>query len=165
MKFLRLLRHLFASRAGTRRRFPPEAMDAIEAAIKSVERRTSGEIRFAIETALDIPELWAGKHPRERATEVFAQLNVWDSELSNGVLIYVLVADRDVEIVADRGAAARIGQDGWQAACRLMEGHFRGGRFVEGSVAGVTAVGGLLERHFPARAADRNELPNQPTLL
>jgi uncharacterized membrane protein len=76
-----------------------------------------------------------------------------------------LVADRDVEIIADRGAAARISAAEWESVCRLIEGHFREGRFKEGSLAGVEAVAGLLEREFPARPSDRNELTNQPTLL
>lgn len=122
-----------------------------------------------IETAFDIPELWAGFMPRARAEQVFAQLRVWDTELRNGVLIYVLMADRDVEIVADRGAAARISLTEWESVCRLIEGHFRAGRFEEGAVAGVGEVGRLLEREFSARPdsgrQDRDELPNQPTLL
>jgi uncharacterized membrane protein len=162
---MRLLRHLFATRAGTRRRFSDAVDAAIESAIRAAETGTSAEIRFAIETALDIAELWGGLTPRERAMQVFSQLRVWDTELRNGVLIYVLGADRDVEIVADRAAAARIPAAEWEAVCRLIEGHFRAGRFEAGAVAGVAAVGGLLERHFPAVPGDRNELPNQPTLL
>lgn len=162
---MRVIRHLFATQAGTRRRFGPAVLESIEAAIGDAERRTSGEIRFAVETALELPDLWAGVTPRERALDVFGELRVWDSELANGVLIYVLMAERDVEIVADRGAAANIPPAHWEAACRLMESHFRAGRFQEGAVGGVAAVGALLERHFPARAADRNEQPNQPSLL
>jgi len=159
-----MLRHLSATRAGTRRRFS-DAVDAgIAAAIAAAEARSSAEIRFVIETALDIPELWAGVTPRERALQVFSQLRVWDTELRNGVLIYVLAADRDVEIVVDR-AAFRISPVEWEAACKLMEGHFRAGRFEEGAVAGVAAVGELLAREFPARGRDRDELPNQPSLL
>ena len=140
-------------------------MEAIEQAVAAAERKTSGEIRFAIETALEFHELWKGKPPRECAAEAFARLHVWDSELNNGVLIYVLMADRNVEIVADRGAAARISPGDWEAACRLMESHFREGRFKEGALGGVDAVGGLLEREFPSRTGDRDELPNQPALL
>jgi uncharacterized membrane protein len=165
MGFLRTLRHLCATRMGTRRRFS-DAVDAqIESAISAAEARSSGEIRFVIETALDIPELWAGITPRERAMQVFSQLRVWDTELRNGVLIYVLAADRDVEIVADRGATARISPAEWEAACKLVETRFRAGQFEEGSVAGVEEVGRLLEREFPAGARPRDELPNQPTLL
>jgi uncharacterized membrane protein len=165
MSARRMFRHLCATRAGTRRRFTDAVDASIESAIRGAETRTSGEIRFVIETALDIAELWTGVTPRERATQVFSQLRVWDTELRNGVLIYVLAADRNVEIVADRGAAGCVAAVDWEAACRLMEAHFRSGRFAEGALAGVVAVGGLLERHFPVRAVERNELPNQPTLL
>jgi uncharacterized membrane protein len=162
---VRALRHLFATEAGTRRQFSPETLAAIETAIVTAEQRTSGEIRFAVETALELPQLWSGKGPRERALEVFGELRVWDSELGNGVLIYVLMADRDVEIVAGRSAARLIAPSDWESACRLMEGHFRAGRFKDGAVAGVGAVGALLERHFPARPQERDEQPNQPSLL
>jgi uncharacterized membrane protein len=165
MGFTRVLRHLFATRLGTSRRFPRASLAAIEAAVAEAERRTSAQIRFAIETALDLPELWAGKQPRERALEVFAELRVWDTELRNGVLIYVLVADHDVEIVADRAAAARISPDEWEAACRQIEEHFRSGRFEAGAVAGVASVGALLARHFPPGARGRDEQPDQPALL
>ena len=162
----RLLRHLFATRSGTRRRFPAQLLESIEAAIKAAEARTSGEIRFVVETALEPDEVWAGLTPRERAMQTFSDLHIWNTELRNGVLVYVLLADRDVEIVADRGAAERIGQADWEGVCRAMEAHFRAGRFAEGALAGVNAVGTLLEKHFPAdRERNRDELPNQPALL
>jgi uncharacterized membrane protein len=165
MDTARLFRHLFASRWGTRRRFTDAVDSAIEAAIRAAEARTSGEIRFVIETALDPLAAARGHAPRARALDVFGQFRVWDTELRNGVLIYVLVADRDVEILADRGAAALIPPADWEAAARRMEAEFRAGRFREGAIAGVEAVGGLLEQHFPARAVNRDELPNQPALL
>jgi uncharacterized membrane protein len=141
-------------------------LESIEAAISAAERDTSGEIRFVVETALELPELWAGLAPRERAMQTFSDLHVWNTELRNGVLIYVLLADRDVEIVADRGAAGRIPQADWEGVCRVMEDHFRAGRFAAGALAGVAGVGRLLEKHFPAeRGRNRDELPNQPTLL
>jgi uncharacterized membrane protein len=161
----RSLRHLFASRWLTRRRFTDGVDAAIEAAIKAAEARTSGEIRFVIETAIDPAAAWRGLAPRERAHEVFAQFRVWDTELRNGVLIYVLVADRDVEIVADRAAAASVPPSGWEHAARVMEDHFRAGRFREGAIAGVESVAGLLEKQFPVRGGNRDELPNQPALL
>jgi uncharacterized membrane protein len=165
MNAARSLRHLFVSKWLTRRRFTDEVDSAIESAIRTAESRTSGEIRFVIETALDPLAVWRGFTPRERALEVFAQFRVWDTELRNGVLIYVLVADRDVEILADRGAAAAISAESWEQAARIMEAAFRAGRFREGSVAGVEAVGELLARRFPPGARDRDELPNQPALL
>jgi len=165
MQLTRALKHLFSARAVTRARFPASLEQEISAAIQHAEAGTSGEIRFAIETALDIEDLWAGIEPRERALRVFSQLRVWDTELRNGVLIYVLMADRDVEIVADRGLSLRISPNEWEVACKLMESHFREGRFREGALAGIEAVGGLLEREFPSRTGDRDELPNQPSLL
>jgi len=165
MDLLRAVRHLFATRWGTRRRFPETVLAAIENAVREVETRHAGELRFAVETALDLPELWHGLDVRQRALEVFGHLGVWDTAGNNGVLIYVMVADHDVEIVADRAIAARVTAAEWAAVCRGIEDHYRAGRFEEGSVAGVRAVGQLLARHFPAQGGDRNEQPNQPVLL
>ncbi|MEJ0086623.1 MAG: TPM domain-containing protein [Pseudomonadota bacterium] len=165
MSMARFIRHLSATRAGTRRRFPKGVLESIERAIAAAELRCSGEIRFVIETALEIGDLRAGLTPRERAIQTFSHLHIWNTELRNGVLIYVLLADRDVEIVADRGAAAVIPPADWENVCRRMEENFRAGRFADGAIAGIEAVGGLLERRFPRASADRNELPNQPALL
>src|SRR5262249_10485055 len=153
------------TRAATRRRFTPAALAEIEAAIKEVEAGHSGEIRFVVETALDLNELLSGLAPRARALQVFSFTRVWDTEANNGVLIYVLLADRDVEILADRGIAARVPPQEWETICREIEAHFRDGRFAQGSVAGVRSVGGLLARHFPGDRGDKNELPDQPVLL
>jgi uncharacterized membrane protein len=161
----RLLRHAFATRASVRRHFTPEALGQIEAAIHEVEGRHSGEIRFVVESALDVDELISGVTPRERALEVFSHLRIWDTEANNGVLIYVLLADRDVEILADRGLASRVPHEEWETICREIEAHYREGRFGQGSVAGIRSVGRLLERHFPGSGPDANELPNQPVLL
>lgn len=165
MSFGRVIRHLFATRWGTRRRFPAEVRARIERSIAALERRHAGEIRFAIETAFDLPDLWYGTTPRERAVLVFGHLGVWDTEGDNGVLIYLLMADHDVEIVADRAIAARVTQADWDAVCRDMEGHFRAGRFAEGAEAGIVKVGELLARHFPGRGGDRNEQPDAPVIL
>jgi uncharacterized membrane protein len=165
MDLARMLRHLFATRWGTRRRFTPAVLGRIESAIASLERRHAGEIRFAVETAFDLPDLWYGTTPRERAVQVFGLLGVWDTSANNGVLIYVLMADHDVEIVADRAVAARVPQAGWDAVCREMEAHFRAGRFAEGADAGIAGVGRLLAVHFPGAGGDRNEQPDRPVLL
>jgi uncharacterized membrane protein len=161
----RLLRHLFATRWGTRRRFTAGVLARIEAALKRIEAEHAGELRFAIETAFDLPELWYGVTPRQRALHVFGHLGVWDTEGNNGVLIYVLTADHDVEIVADRAIAARVPQAEWDAVCSEMESHFRAGRFAEGAEAGIAGVGRLLGRHFPGQGGDRDEQPNRPVLL
>jgi uncharacterized membrane protein len=165
MAFGRSFRHLFSTRWATRRCFTPEVLRRIEAAIAGAERRHAGEIRFAIETAFDLPDLWYGTTPRERAVLVFGQLGVWDTAGNNGVLIYVLMADRDVEIVADRAIAARVPHAEWEAICREMEAHYKEGRFAEGSEAGVVGVGRLLAVHFPVDGGDRNEQPDHPVLL
>ena len=165
MSLARAMRHLCATRWGTRRRFTTDVRGRIEAAIAAVERRHAGEIRFAVETAYDLPDLWYGTTARERAVQVFGLLGVWDTEGNNGVLIYVLMADHDVEIVADRAIAARVAQSDWDAVCRDMEGHFRAGRYAEGAEAGIAGVGALLARHFPAHGGDRNEQPDAPILL
>jgi uncharacterized membrane protein len=165
MKLTRILRHLFATRWRVRQHFTSTALAEIEAAIQDVESRHSGEIRFVVETALDGEELWRGLTPRQRAMNVFSQLGVWDTANNNGVLIYVLFADRDVEIVADRGIAQHVTAADWEQVCREIEAHYREGRFAQGSVAGIRAVGALLERHFPGRGADADELPDAPVLL
>ncbi len=164
----RLLRHAFASHWRTRRRFPRATLDAIEQAVTRAERAHAGEIRFAIETALPPLHVLRDVSAHARALEIFSLLRVWDTEHNNGVLIYVQTADRHVEIVADRGFGGRVGDAEWAAVCRLMEEHYRAGRFEAGSIAGVDAVGALIARHYPgedALAAGRNELPDRPALL
>jgi uncharacterized membrane protein len=161
----RVLRHLFATHWGTRRRFNADVLTRIEQALRRIEGQHAGELRFAVETAFDLPELWYGVTPRQRALQVFGHLGVWDTAGNNGVLIYVLMADRDVEIIADRAIAARVSQAEWDAVCRDMENHFRAGRFAEGSETGIAAVGSLLGKHFPGRGGDRDEQSNQPVLL
>jgi uncharacterized membrane protein len=169
MNLTRLARHLLATRVGTRRYFTPQVRDAIETAIREIESRHAGEIRFVIETALDPADAWRDLPSRRRAVQLFGQLGVWDTAHNNGVLIYVLMADRVVEIVADRGISAHIAQSEWDEVCRQMELHYREGRFAAGSTAGVHGVGRLIARHFPAGApasvAGTDELPNQPLLL
>jgi len=165
VKIPRLMRHIATTRWSTRQHFPRAVRDAIEQAIGECESRHGGEIRFVVETSLDVPELWRDLPPRTRALQVFGQFGVWNTEHNNGVLIYVLMADHDVEIVADRGIASRVPQAEWDAVCRQMEHHYREGRFRDGSVVGILGVGALLGRHFPGRRPSDNELPNQPVLL
>ncbi|HEU0219907.1 MAG TPA: TPM domain-containing protein, partial [Gallionella sp.] len=141
MNLYRVMQHLSSGRAAVRRAFPPHALDAIERAIRETEARHNGQIRFAVEAALDLPPLLAGQTARERAIEVFSKLRVWDTEHNNGVLIYLLLADRDVEIIADRGIHVRLGTETWEATCREMEAAFRDGQFEAGVLAGIHAVG------------------------
>jgi uncharacterized membrane protein len=165
MNFGRTARHLLMLPGAVSRAFPASAVAAIEEAITRCEREHSGEIRFAVEPALDTSALLAGQSARERAIEVFSFLRVWDTEERNGVLIYLLLADRDIEIVADRGVNAKVGSSDWEAICREMEASLRSGEYGAGVVRGIEAVSRLLARHFPRRAADRNELPDRPVAL
>jgi uncharacterized membrane protein len=161
----RLIRHLTTTRWSTRQYFSAPVRDAIEKAIGETEALHGGEIRLVVETAFDLPELWRGLPVRQRALQVFGQFGVWDTANNNGVLIYVLMADHVVEIIADRGIAARVTPAEWQTVCRQMEHHYRAGRFLDGSVVGIIGVGALLGRHFPGKAGGGHELPNQPVLL
>ena len=165
MNLERIMRHLSSGRAAVRRAFPQHTLDAIERAIRATEARHDGQVRFAVEAALDLSPLLAGQAARERAIEVFSELRVWDTEHNNGVLIYLLLADRDVEIVADRGIHARLGTETWEAICREMEAAFRDGQFEAGVLAGIHAVGEHLAHHFPARGGKPNEMPDRPVVL
>jgi uncharacterized membrane protein len=161
----RLLRHLVETRLVTRRRFPRAVLDRIQAATDAAEATHSGELRIIIETDLDAWSILAGKTPRQQEIEVFAAFHVWDTELNNGLLLYVLCADRDVEIVADRGFNGLVSADEWRGVCVAMEVEFRAGRWAEGALAGVAAAAALMRRHFPAPGRSGNELPDRPTLL
>jgi uncharacterized membrane protein len=167
MDWKRLFRHVFATRAELARLLPVEALQSIEHAVSESELTHSGEIRFAIEVALDPAEIAAGKTPRQRALEVFAALGVWDTEANNGVLIFVLYADHDVEIVADRGYNGRVSADEWAAVCDAMEVRFRAGQYAQGAVEGVREAGRLMARHYPPLPGgrDQDELPNRPAML
>jgi len=164
-KLTRILKHLTAGRWQVLRHFPKPAMQAIESAIRHSEASHLGELRFAVEAGLDWHDLWRGLTPRRRAIEVFSQLHVWDTEHNSGVLIYLLLADRRVEIVADRGIHARVGDAEWQAICRAMEAEFRQGRFEHGVLQGLGRISALLVQHFPADGDNPDELPDAPVVL
>lgn len=162
----RMLRHGLSSDWQRRRLFSEEALAAIEQATKACEARHAGEIRFAVETALPFSALWHNQSARKRAIDIFAREHVWDTEHNNGVLIYVLLAEREVEIVADRGVGnARVPQAEWEHCCQIVEAHFRQGAFQAGAIAGIEAVADVLHRFPPAQADAGNELPDRPILL
>ena len=165
MKLGRALAHLFATTWTLRRAFPQPVLERIEAAVRASEKRHAGEIRFVVEGPLEFLPVLRGLEPRERALEVFSLLRVWDTEHNIGVLIYVQLVDRDIEIVADRGIAARIGQPEWDAICQRMQDAFKAGRYEAGAVAGIDDVTALLARHFPPEPLDRDELPDRPVVL
>ena len=153
MGIKRIGRHLVAHRWRVRRIFPPDVMAVIERAIKAGEATHSGQVRFVVEGALDGAPLFRDQPARERALDVFSQLRIWDTADNNGVLIYLLLADRDVEIVADRGIDAKVGFAGWEKICKAMETDFRAGNSSGGVIKGIDAVSRLLATHFPRTAA------------
>jgi uncharacterized membrane protein len=165
MGLARLARHLLVLPGSVRRAFPPSAMAAIERAMAAGESQHGGEVRFAVEPALDPSALWRGQSARERAIEVFSLLRLWDTDQRNGVLIYLLLAERDIEIVADRGVSAKVSAQEWEAICGAMEIALKHGKYGAAVVSGIDAVSRLLARHFPRRAGDRNELPDRPATL
>lgn len=163
MNLARTLRHLISTRWGMHRAFNAQVLDVIENAIRETETTHGGEIRVAIENELDFWTLWHDVTPRQRAVEVFGRLGIWDTEQNNGVLIYVLWMDHDVEIVADRAFRSRVGEQEWRDICQRMEQAFAAEQPQTAIVEGVRAVGQLIARHYPA--VDRNELPDRPVLL
>jgi uncharacterized membrane protein len=165
MNIPRIVRHLFTTRRSVAQAFPARALDAIEQAIKSSEASHAGEIRFAVEAALDGAPLFQDQSSHDRAIELFARLRVWDTEHNNGLLIYLLLADHAVEIVADRGIHAKVGAEEWASICHSMEAAFGQSHYEAGVIAGVQAVTQHLARHFPLRSDDENELSNKPVVL
>ena len=166
MSIQRIFKHLMTGDMAVKLAFPARSMDAIEQAIRATEARHGGQIRFAVEAALDFAALRRNQTAGERGIEVFSQLRVWDTEHNNGVLIYLLLADHDVEIIADRGIHAKLGSAVWEAICRDMEAAFRLGKFEEGVTNGIHAVGSHLQRHFPKKSSfPVNELTDKPAVL
>ena len=171
----RFFKHLFSNPWQVKCHFSEQALQNIEAAITASETKHTGEIRFVVEAGLHPFEIVLNKTPRARAIELFGHLNIWDTEHNNGVLIYLLLADRDVEIVADRSIDKYIGYDGWDAMCHEMEVKFRRGEFEAGVLEGVAEVSAALEKHFSMgsiknkrkRTVQRkkNELSDKPHIL
>lgn len=165
MDLERLLRHLLWMPGRLGRKFTPATRQAIAQAIRAAEQSHDGQIRFAVEGALPPALLLRGCSPRERAVEVFSQLRVWDTERNIGVLIYVLLADHAVELVADRGIQGRADATTWSGICRRVEAAFSRGEYQAGAVLAIEAVAETLGRHFPRRPPAGNELSDEAELL
>ena len=162
---MRLLRHIFARSA--RRLFPEDSLQRIADAISAGELRHRGEIMFAVESELPTGMVLRGVQARQRAEAAFARLRTWDTEANNGVLIYLLLADHRLEIVADRGLNGRVSAEQWRGVCVLMEERLRAGEPEQAVIRGVAAVSDLLAEHFPQvdGIADPDELPDLPLIL
>jgi uncharacterized membrane protein len=161
----RWIRHAFTPPWRWRVLFPKAALIDIEKAVKHSEHQHGGELRFAVENTLALGKVWRGISARQRAIEVFANLRVWDTEQNSGVLIYLLLADREVHIVADRGITRRVAQTEWDAVAEAMQKEFQQGDFLHGSLQGIERITLLLSTHFPRGADDRNELSNKPVIV
>ena len=161
----RLLKHLLYPDWLARRAFPPPILERIEHEISGSEKLHRAELRFAIEAGLPLPALLGKVTPRERAHAAFGDLRVWDTEENSGVLIYVQLVDRDIEIVADRGIAAKVAQAEWEAICHTMEAAFRERRFEDGALQAIRQVSSLLAQHFPSAGRNPNELSDKPVIL
>lgn len=147
--------------------FPPSVRDQITAAVAQAEAGHGGEVCFAVEASLPWHDLRHHATARQRALAVFSQMRVWDTEHNNGVLIYLNLADRGVEIVADRGIARRVAAPAWDAICRALEARCAAGDYGPGVIEAVLAVGELLRTHFPLAPGEVrvNEIPNRPITL
>jgi uncharacterized membrane protein YgcG len=165
MDLARFWRHVVMTPARARRAFPPATLEAIGREIAAQEKRHGGQVCFVVEAELDTAALWRDVDARERAREVFALQGVWNTEHNNGVLVYVLLADRRVEIVADRGIDRRVAAGDWARIVESMDALLREGRFEEAAVAGVREVSALLAAHFPPDPAGTNELADRPVVL
>jgi uncharacterized membrane protein len=161
----RIGRHLLQHRWRERKIFPPKVLAAIEQAIRAGEATHGGQIRFVVEGALDGAPLFRDQPARERALDIFAQLRIWDTAHNNGVLIYLLLADRQVEIIADRGIDAKVGAAGWAKICADMEIDFKAGNFESGVIRGIEAVSRQLVIYFPKHGGGVNELPDAPVVM
>jgi uncharacterized membrane protein len=165
MNLKRIVKHLFTPHWIVGRAFPKRTLTAITNAIGASESRHDGELRFAIEAGLHPGPLMRGQSARQRAVELFAQLNVWDTAHNSGVLIYIQLVDREIEIVADRGISAKVAQPAWDAICRRMEAAFGQGEFETGALGAIGEITDLLAAHFPPRDGNPNELPDAPVVL
>jgi uncharacterized membrane protein len=161
----RFFRHVFSGPWQVNCHFTPQGLRNIEQAITASERKHAGEIRFVVEAGLHPYEIVFKKTPRKRAIELFGRLNIWDTEHNNGVLIYLLLADHDVEIVADRGIDRHVHYAGWDAICRDMETAFKKGQFEAGVLQGIAEISALLQAHYPSSGTSKNEVSNKPLIL
>jgi uncharacterized membrane protein len=166
MSIARTLKHWFYIPRRVRKHFPPETMATIQKKIADSERLHLGEVRFAVEGALPWRDALDGISARDRALQLFSELRIWDTYYNNGVLIYLLLAEHDVEIVADRDIHTRVGQAGWEDICHAMEHEFRQGRFEAGVLLGLERITTILREQYPSRGQNNhNELPDEPIVV
>jgi uncharacterized membrane protein len=158
-------RHIATTTAAARRAFPPATLDAITAAVTAGEQTHRGEVRLVVEKSMPIAAVREGVTNRQRALAMFAECGVWDTADNCGVLIYINLAERKVDIVADRGIDSRIDASTWQSVCDTMTAGFALGNFHDSTLAAIDRVNALLRQHFPAQGSRPNELPDRPVMM
>jgi uncharacterized membrane protein len=169
-RFFRVLRHRSLDLRDTQRAIPPDMVERLMARVAASEQRHTGEIRICVEASLPSSYLWRGASARERAVMMFSKLRVWDTARNNGVLVYLMLADHAIELVADRGIAAHVPDRHWQDMVARMASAFRDGRYEDGLTQALEEVSAVLVEHFPAvdatgaPQANPNELPDAPLL-
>ena len=167
MDWSRAFRHLAATHRGAHKLFSNETMQRLQGAIAEGEATHRGEVRLIVESALPLRKIRRGMSTRQRALDLFGTFRVWDTEENNGVLLYINVADRRLEIIADRAAARTIGDPHWQTVCGLAQRAFKEGQFERGVIEALEAIHGALSDAFPgdANQVRRNELSDIPVVF
>lgn len=161
-RLTRIARHRWADERQVRRAIDAAARERLQARLVASEARHSGEIRVCIEAGLPLGHLWRRVSPRQRALALFGELGVWDTESNNGVLIYLLLAEHAIEIVADRAVARLVPDTHWSEVLQGMRSAFAAGRFEDGLAGAIDAVDAVLAQNFPLAPgeANPNELPD-----
>lgn len=162
MNFSRLAKHLLIPDWWAHRAFPKRVLARIDKAVHASEKSHRGELCFVVEGDIDLAALLRGVTPRQRAEHLFGQMRVWDTAENSGVLIYVQLVDHCIEIVADRGISAKVGQSEWNTICETMQSAFFAGMYEQGALEAITSISALLTRHFPSGEENPDELPNRP---
>lgn len=163
-KFKRIFKHRWLDEGNSNRAVPVDMVERLMRRVAASEQRHSGEIRICVEAGLPLSYLWRDAPARERAITLFGKLRVWDTEWNNGVLIYLLLADHAIEIVADRGLNQRVSDAQWKEIVDALGAAIRAGRYEDGLTQALEEVSAMLVRHFPLMPSDANpnELPNRP---
>lgn len=170
MRLKRFFRHRWVNEASTARLISPELLQRLEQRVHASEQRHSGEIRIYVETSLPMHYLYRNEPSsslvRERAVAMFSDLRVWDTAHNNGVLIYLLVVEHAIEVVADRGLNAWMSATAWTRLIEDMGGAFRRGDYEGGLTNALEEVSAVLVQHFPVEIGDTNpnELPDAPVV-
>ncbi len=158
----RILRHRWMDDGDTRRAVPPELVKRLEGYVAASEARHTGEVRICVEAGMPSSYLWRDATPRARAIALFGKLRVWDTEHNNGVLVYLLLAEHAIELVADRGLNNKVSATQWQAITQRLSAALKAQKFEDGLTQALQEVSALLVQHYPLQEGQvrSNGLPN-----